>query len=66
MYHLTLPIIDLKIGENIVDLSTLSIYYTWKNLKSTFKNNEFKTSPPTWNHKLELSGGSYSISDNQD
>ena len=25
-------------------LSTLSIYYTWKNIKKSYKNNELKTS----------------------
>ena len=44
----------------------LSIYYTWKNIKSTYNNNKFKISAPTWNHEFELSDGSYSISDLQD
>ena len=30
------------------------------------KNNKFKISAPTWNSKLELADGSYSISDIQD
>ena len=45
-------------------LANLSIYYTWKNIKSTY-NNKFKISVPTWNDIFDLSTGSYSISDIQ-
>ena len=31
--------LDLRIGENIIALSNLSIYYTWKNIKSSYSNN---------------------------
>ena len=58
--------LDLRIGEKITALSNLSIYYTWKNIKSTYNNNKFKISPPTWNDKLELPDRSYSASDIQD
>ena len=44
----------------------LSIYYTWKNIKSSCNNNKFKISAPTWNDKFELPDGSYSISNIQD
>ena len=27
-------------------LATLSIYYTWKNIKSVYNNNKFKISTP--------------------
>ena len=47
-------------------LSNLSIYYTWKNIKSSYNNNKFKISAPTWNDEFELPDGSYSISDIQD
>ena len=66
---LTLKLInklDLRIGEKIIALSNLSIYYTWKNLKSSYNNNKFKISVPTWNNEFELPDGSYSISDIQD
>ena len=43
----------------------LSIYYTWKNIKSAY-NNKFKISAPTWNDEFELPDGSYSIADIQD
>ena len=56
-------ILDLRIDEKIIALSNLSIYYTWKNIKSSYKNNKFKISAPTWNDKFELSDGSYSVSD---
>ena len=42
------------------------IYYTWKNLKKSYKNNEFKISAPTCDEVFELPAGSYSISDIQD
>ena len=54
--------LDLRIGEKIIALSNLSIYYTWKNIKSSYNNNKFKISAPTWNDTLELPDGSYSIS----
>ena len=44
-------------------LANLSIYYTWKNIKSEYNNNKFKISAPTWNETFDLSDGSYSISD---
>ena len=55
--------LDLRIGEKIITLSNLSIYYTWKNIKSSYNNNKFKISAPTWNDKFELPDGSYSVSD---
>ena len=53
------------LNEIIIALSNLSIYYTWKNVKSLY-NNKFKISTPTWNDKFELLDGSYSVSDIQD
>ena len=58
--------LDLRRGEKIIALSNLGIYYTWKNIKSSYNNNEFKISAPTWNDKFELPDGSYSVSDIQD
>ena len=43
----------LGIGEKIIALSNLSIYCTWKNIKSSYSNNKFKISAPTWNDKFE-------------
>ena len=56
----------LSRGEKIIPLSNRSIYYTWKNIKSSYKNNKFKILAPTWNNKIELLDGSYSISNIQD
>ena len=36
--------LDLRTGEKVIALSNLSIYYTWKNIKSSYNNNEFKIS----------------------
>ena len=58
--------LDLRIGEKVIALSNLSIYYTWKNIKSSYNNNKFKISAPTWNEEFTLPDGSYSISDIQD
>ena len=55
--------LDLRIGEKIIALSNLSIYYTWKNIKNSYNNNKFKISAPTWNDKFELLDGSYFVSD---
>ena len=58
--------LDLRRGQKSVALSNLSIYYTWRNLKSSYKNNKFKISAPTWSDEPELPDGSYSILDIQD
>ena len=58
--------LDLRMGEKVIALSNLSIYYTWKNIKNSYNNNKFKISAPTWNDKFELPDGSYSVSDIQD
>ena len=42
-------------------LASLSIYYTWKNVKSIYKNNKFKISAPTSNKMFDLPEGSYNI-----
>ena len=49
--------IDLKRSDKYITLSNLSIYYTWENVKKSYKNNTFKLSYPTWNNKLELPDG---------
>ena len=57
---------DLTSGQKAVALSNLSIYYTWKNVRSSYNNNKFKISAPTWSEEFELPDGSYSVSDIQD
>ena len=34
--------LDLRRSEKIIAISNLSIYYTWKNIKSLYNNNKFK------------------------
>ena len=59
--------LDLRRNQNNVALSSLSIYYTWKYIKSSYKiKNKFKISAPTWSDEFDLPDGSYSISDIQD
>ena len=58
--------LDLRIGKRVIALPNLSIYDTWKNIKSSYNSNKFKISAPTWNDEFELPDGSYSVSDIQD
>ena len=58
--------LDLRRGEKSIALSNLSIYYTWKNIKSSYNNNKFKISASTWNDKFELPDGLYFVSNIQD
>ena len=53
--------LNLRRGERSVALSTFIIYYTWENI-SSYNNNKFKISAPTWSNEFELAGGSYSVS----
>ena len=58
--------LDFKNLNKNMALANLSIYYTWKNVKSIYKNNKFKISAPTWNETFDLPDGSYNISEIQD
>ena len=58
--------LDLRISEIVIALSNRSIYYTWKNIKSSYNHNKFQISAPTWNEEFKLPDGSYSVSDIQD
>ena len=49
--------LDLKRGQKSVALSNLSIYYTWKNIKSSYNNNKFEISAPTWSDTFDLPDG---------
>ena len=46
---LNLTDINLKRSDKCVALSNLSIYYTWKDIKKSYKNNKFNISAPTSN-----------------
>ena len=58
--------LDLKNLNKNMALANLSIYYTWKNVKSIYNNNKFKISTPTWNETFDLPDGLYNISEIQD
>ena len=58
--------INLKRSDKYVALSNLSNYYTWKNIKISYKNYKFKISVAIRNEEFELLDGSYSVSDIQD
>ena len=58
--------LDLRRGQKTVALTNLSIYCTWKNVKSSYNNKKFKISAPTWSEDFNLPDGSYSIPDIQD
>ena len=51
---------NLKNPNKNMALANLSIYYTWKNIKSEYNNNKFKISAPTWNETFDLPDDSYS------
>ena len=65
-FRLTADTRSLKGPNKNVALANLSIYYTWKNIKSAYNNSKFKISAPTWNDEFDLLDGSYSISDIQE
>ena len=58
--------LNLKNPNKNMVLANLSIYYTWKNIKSEYNNYKFKVHAPTWNDEFNLPNGSYSVSDIQD
>ena len=49
--------LNLKDPTKNMALANLSIYYTWKNVKSAYNNNKFKSSAPTWNDEFDLPDG---------
>ena len=53
--------LNLKNPNKNMALANLSIYYTWKNIKSEYSNNKFKIWAPNWNDTFDLTDGSYSI-----
>ena len=58
--------LNLKNPKKNITLVNLSIYYTWKNIKSDYNNNKFKISVLTWRETFDLPDGSYTIDDIQD
>ena len=53
--------LNLKNPNKNIALANLSIYYTWKNVKSDYNNNKFKISAPTWSDMFDVPDSSYSI-----
>ena len=58
--------LNLKNPNKNIALGNLSIYYTRKNIKSSYNNNKIKISAPTWNDTFDLPDGYYSFPDIQD
>ena len=58
--------LNLRLDKKVIALSNLSIHYTWNNIKSSYNNNKFEISTPTWNEEFTSPDGSYSVSDIQD
>ena len=57
---------DLRRKDKYIALSNLTIYYTRKNIKNSYKSNKFKIPAPIWNEEFELPDGSCSVPDIQD
>ena len=57
--------LNLKDPNKNMALANLSIYYTWKYIKSAY-NNKFKISAPAWYDEFDLPDDSYSTADTQD
>ena len=57
--------INIKRSDKYIALSKLSIFYSWENIKKSYKNSKFKISAPTWNEEFELPDGSHYVSDIQ-
>ena len=51
--------LNLENPNKNMSLANLSIYYTWKNIKSEYSNNKFKIYALTWNDEFNLLDGSY-------
>ena len=47
LHILLLNLLDkINLKLKFVALSNVSVYYTWKNIKKSYKNNKFKISDP--------------------
>ena len=65
MYQVTEKLNLKTLNNKKFGLVNLSIYCTWKNIKTEYSNNKFKISAFTWNYTFDLPDGSYSIFDIQ-
>ena len=50
--------INLTRSGRYIALSNVSICYTWKNIKKSYKISKFKKLAPIWNEEFELPDGS--------
>ena len=55
--------VGLRNSKKHVALQNFYIYYTWKNIRKQYKNNNLKIITPKWNDEFELPDGFYSVSD---
>ena len=60
MYKFTNKL-NLKNPNKNMTLGNLSIYYTWKNIKSEYSNNKFKIQALAWRYAFTINDGSYSV-----
>ena len=58
--------LNLKNPKKNIVLVNLSIYCTWKNIKTEYNNNKFKIAAPTWRETFDLRYDAYTIDDIQD
>ena len=58
--------LNLENPNKNITVANLSIYYTWKDIKSEYNKNKLKIFAPTWNDEFNLPSRSYSVSDIQD
>ena len=65
MYQVTEKLNLKTLNNKNIGLVNLSIYCTWKNIKTEYSNSKFKISALTWNYTFDLPDGSYSIFDIQ-
>ena len=64
--YLFIDKLNFKNPNKNIALANLSIYCTWRNIKSKYNNNKFKISALTWNDEFNLPDGAYSVFDIQD
>ena len=64
VYQLT-DKLNLENPNKNIALANLSIYYTWKNIRSEYNNNKSKIHAPTWNDGFNLPNRFYAVSDIQ-
>ena len=57
--------INLKTSNKYVSLWNFIIYYIWKTITQSYKNNKFMISALTWNEDFKLPDGSWSVLDIQ-